>query len=264
MWGWGSGHADPGQAVDGQLLRGRRRDLDRPGRAQAIRRRACDGNHGRQPAQAVFPARWGWRSARSIGQRARGNPIGRGLSFHRSDDEGETWSQPTPINPPETDAVFTNDKSIVLKDGRVVVPFYASIGPITAPVSKYRSRFGEEMATAELGALSYNSAYYSDDDGATWTRSRNETYVMLDHGIGGKYIMGEPELVELDDGTHPDARQDEPGRLLPMLFRRPGRDVDRAGTHGTGPVPRHLVASSSFLAQVTCWSSSIRSPVGRA
>lgn len=199
MWGWGSGHADPVRPLMANFSEDGGATWTDPVELKQFDGEPVMGimdiNLLRLPSGALGLAQRSLYRAEQPGQPQRA-----GLSFHRSGDEGETWSQAIPINPPETDAVFTNDKSIVLKDGRVVVPFYASIGPTTAPVSKYRSQFGEEMSTAELGSLSYSSAYYSDDDGATWTRSFNETYVMLDHGIGGKYIMGEPELVELNDG----------------------------------------------------------------
>ena len=139
------------------------------------------------------------RSSSPPAEERLGNYTG-GLSFHRSDDEGSTWSQPVPINPPGTHAVFTNDKSIMLRDGRIVVPFYASIGPRLFPFEKYSMQLGEEFNNAERGVMAYGSAYYSDDEGETWTRSLNEAFVTLDHGALGRYSLGEPTVVELDDG----------------------------------------------------------------
>jgi hypothetical protein len=139
------------------------------------------------------------RSAFPPAEERLGNYTGR-LSFHRSDDEGETWSQPVPINPPGTHAVFTNDKSIVLRDGRIVVPFYGSIGPRLFPFEKFSMQLGEKFNNAERGVMAYGATYYSDDEGETWTRSLNEVHVTLDHGALGRYSLGEPTVVELDDG----------------------------------------------------------------
>ena len=140
------------------------------------------------------------RSASPTPEERLGNYTGQ-LSFHRSEDEGETWAQPVPINPPGTHAVFTNDKSIVLKDGRIIVPFYGSTGPRLLPFKKYRTQLGEEFTNAEQGVMAYAAAYYSDDEGETWTRSLNEIHVTLDHGALGRYSFGESAVVELIDGN---------------------------------------------------------------
>ncbi len=159
------------------------------------------------------------RSSSPPAEERLGNYTG-GLSFHRSDD-GETWSRPVPINLPGTQAVFTNDKSIVLRDGRIVVPFYASIGPRLFPFDKYSMQMGEEFNNAERGVMAYGSAYYSDDEGETWTRSLNEAHVTLDHGAQGRYSLGESAVAELDDGRiggvcGTGQRADNP-QLLPYI-----------------------------------------------
>jgi len=122
------------------------------------------------------------------------------LTFSRSADEGATWSTPVQVNPPGTNAVFTNERSTVLKDGRVIVPFYTSFGARPVGDEKTRYCYGEAFSSAERGGLSYSSAYYSDDEGRTWQRSRNEVMASLENGIQGTFSMGEPAVIELNDG----------------------------------------------------------------
>jgi Neuraminidase (sialidase) len=61
-------------------------------------------------------------------------------------------------------------------------------------------KLGEEFGNPGRCTLYYSYVYYSDDEGETWTRSRNETMVMLERGFAGSYAMGEPQVVELNDG----------------------------------------------------------------
>ena len=122
------------------------------------------------------------------------------LTFSRSADEGETWSTPVQLNPPGADAVFTNERSTVLVDGRIIVPFYTSFGARPSGDEKTRHCYGEAFGSAERGGLSYSSAYYSDDEGRTWQRSRNEVMANLENGVKGTFSMGEPAVIEVNDG----------------------------------------------------------------
>lgn len=122
-------------------------------------------------------------------------------SFHVSSDEGVTWSDGVDINPPGTDIHTNHDNTIVLRDGRIVMPAYAILQTtVLADNPKAIVRFGEEFTEAGRGSLAYGFAYYSDDQGQTWVRSRNEAFVMLDEGLGGVYSVEEPAIVELKDG----------------------------------------------------------------
>ena len=46
----------------------------------------------------------------------------------------------------------------------------------------------------------YSYTMFSDDEGATWKRSKNEVFVLLDKGMRGLYAAGEPSVIELKDG----------------------------------------------------------------
>ena len=123
------------------------------------------------------------------------------LTFHRSDDEGGTWSPPVVVNPPNVSASLSQDKTIVLRDGRIVVPVDQYMG--TKPTRgdpKGVHRLGERFANLERCALVYGFALYSDDEGQTWQRSRSNVIVQLEGGFGGSYSFIEPAIIELADG----------------------------------------------------------------
>jgi hypothetical protein len=123
-------------------------------------------------------------------------------SFQVSTDEGETWSEGVDVNPAGTNANVAHDVSIVLGNGRILMPVYSHIAP-TSPLAKPKrlQRFSEEYFGANVAShLRYSYVYYSDDEGATWHRSRNETFVFVRNGDGGSYSFEEPGLVELNDG----------------------------------------------------------------
>ena len=121
--------------------------------------------------------------------------------FHLSEDEGQTWSEGVAVTPEEVRVFNTNDKALVLSGGRIVLPAYSILEPkMLIPNPKREIRYGEEFGQAGTYSMGYCVVYYSDDDGKTWKRSRNETYAMIDKGMGGSYTMGEPSIVELKDG----------------------------------------------------------------
>ena len=121
-------------------------------------------------------------------------------TFHVSADDGATWSAGLDINPPYTDVHTNHDNLIVLSSGRIVMPAFSVIKPTWTGNPKIIRRFGEDFSGGTGGVLAYGYAYYSDDEGVSWTRSRNETFVTLENGTGGSYSIEEPAVVELKDG----------------------------------------------------------------
>jgi len=129
----------------------------------------------------------------------------RGLNlFHVSEDEGRTFSPPVTIGPPGDRVYLSNGQGLVLGEGRIIIPVSSFIGPVPnpdLPSPKRVVRRGMDLGVAAPRCgMAYSFAYYSDDGGATWTRSRNEAFAMLDRSVRGCYAMCEPAVVELKDG----------------------------------------------------------------
>jgi len=124
--------------------------------------------------------------------------------FYRSEDEGRTWSPPVPINPPGTAAFVSGDHCLVLSDGRIIVPACAHFGPTPNPAlgnPKSVPRFGANLGVCgPRCGMGHSFVYYSDDEGQSWTRSRNEAFVLLQRSVRGCYALVEPAVVELKDG----------------------------------------------------------------
>lgn len=102
-----------------------------------------------------------------------------------SSDEAETWSEPVTIIP-DTEVgyhVLNNDRVIQLSGGRLLAPL----------ALHHRPGWEKPDWNGEVGV------YYSDDAGATWSRSRDWRQA---HDPAGKRVSSqEPGVVELADGT---------------------------------------------------------------
>ena len=133
-------------------------------------------------------------------QRSSSGEYDVGISFSKSEDEGETWTAPLRLSPEVRSVFASNDRSLVLNDGRIVVPVYGSLGPKPLSNPKRATRFGQEFSNAAAGSVRFSYVYYSDDEGETWGQSSNQAFVALDQGVGGSYSFGEPTAVELNDG----------------------------------------------------------------
>ncbi len=96
-----------------------------------------------------------------------------------SDDEARTWSTPTPCVDDAGYYVLNNDRAIQLRSGRILLP----IALQTAPDGSF----------ANAGRV---LAYFSDDDGRTWTRSKTILTAPLPTPEG----LQEPGVVALSDG----------------------------------------------------------------
>ena len=158
-------------------------------------------------------------------------------TFHVSGDDGDTWGPGLDINPPVTDVHTNHDNLIVLKTARMVMPAFSVIQPKwTSGNPKTIRRFGREFKGGSGGVLAYGYAYYSDDEGHSWARSTNETFVTLDNG--GSFSIEEPAVVELKDG-----------RVLMMGRTHLGRFFQAYSDDGcetwSEPFPSKLAASAA-------------------
>ncbi len=105
--------------------------------------------------------------------------------LRRSSDEGKTWGEPTVCiaAKPGTYYVVNNDRVIRLSTGRILIP--------TCSAS---ARPKEDMTP---GNISKVTAFYSDDDGATWVQSDVLLETPFDNDKEG---LQEPGALELPDG----------------------------------------------------------------
>jgi len=136
-------------------------------------------------------------------------------TFHTSQDEGQTWSDGVVINPNDNRESNSYDNIIQLPTGRLLIPFWEIKGPKPTIIedAKMHMRFGERFSVPRAYGMQSCLAYYSDDEGRTWHRSRNEVYATIDRGVGGSYKTGEPAIAELADGRILLLGHTELGRL---------------------------------------------------
>jgi photosystem II stability/assembly factor-like uncharacterized protein len=99
-----------------------------------------------------------------------------------SDDEAETWSEPTEVIPAEATGyyVMNNDRVVQLASGRLVAPVAQHFG------------MGQPKWTAAAIIL----CYHSDDGGRTWSRGQAAPIAKGSEQV----VLQEPGVVELKDG----------------------------------------------------------------
>ncbi len=145
--------------------------------------------------------------------------------FRRSEDDGKTWSAPVVINHREPYAYALQDVLLRTSSGRLVFPVYASLGPYVQN-RPYLGRYpGAPFAGGYLNGIFIRTdahfhdprftasyAYYSDDEGRTWERSRNGE-LLITLGYGGAF----------DSTSEPSVTEISPGHLLMFLRTRLGR-----------------------------------------
>lgn len=96
----------------------------------------------------------------------------------RSADEGKTFSQPVACLDKDGYYIVNNDRPIVMKSGRIVIPV---------------TRHGDSGVSLHPG---YFLACYSDDDGTTWHTSKESVHSPYDDNTQ----LQEPGIFELPDG----------------------------------------------------------------
>ena len=147
---------------------------------------------------------------------------GMGIWFRRSDDEGQSWSQPVEVSEPHNNAWIGagyGPPVTVTSAGRIVVSAWAGIGK-TEPeraIALHGDRWARTGHHGWESFFRYSWAYYSDDEGQTWHANEGkgvhaaggELFITLDYGAGGAHSCEEPVLTDVS-----------PGHLL--MFHRTG------------------------------------------
>ena len=185
-------------------------------------------------------------------------------TFHVSADEGETWSEGVPVNARIRHAQGESpgvDRLIRLSDGRLVQPNQKYVGPTpTAENPKSCRRFGESFSNPFAYNLAFGFVYYSDDEGRTWERSRNEAIAAMDRGLGGLYSMGEPQVAELADGRLLMAGRTSLGQVFRSYSLDRGEswlEAEPTGLPNRGPICMERIPDSDDLLlicnQVSPW-----------
>ena len=140
--------------------------------------------------------------------------------FRRSDDGGETWSEPFDMRPPGITMHAYQDTVIRTSSGRLVLPLYMSIGQGTwhqegEPfVGGYMN--GNFVSTdAHFLDPHFTASYvvYSDDEGRTWETNRDgELFIIMSQDKRRQEWTNEPSVVEVS-----------PSKLLMIMRTRVGR-----------------------------------------
>lgn len=122
------------------------------------------------------------------------------LFSRRSEDDGETFGEPTQINSWEAYMGFVNDSLVQLESGRVICPVYFSAAPCWTPEEHYVARM-----------------CFTDDGGRTWQAAASE----VDCPKRGAM---EPALLEAADGS-----------LLMLIRTQMGRVYQSRSADGARP-----------------------------
>lgn len=158
------------------------------------------------------------RMDRSQGNFRPGKRTPRYPVFYRSEDGGKTWSEPIPMVAPHSLFGFNMlmDVAIRTSSGRIVVPFYVSMGkggtgpddnplPIAGKLvhNQFVHTTGHFFDPSFAGAI----VCYSDDDGRTWQTNSDGMLFILNDWNANFASVNEPTVTEVT-----------PGRLL-MFYR---------------------------------------------
>ncbi len=145
------------------------------------------------------------------------------MLFRSSHDQGATWSAAVVIDP--IFSLCRTGGARVLSTGRIVVPAF-----------KWISSFGGGDSENEANSINFSWAFYSDDEGRSWSRSLSELFISVDDGRLGVYSFEEPSLEELRDGSLLMFGRSELGRFYQSVSKD-------HGVNWSAPKPVNLAAA---------------------
>lgn len=168
------------------------------------------------------------------------------LVFWRSADGGRTWSEPTRLSPPGLPTFALQDVFLRTASGRIVLPVYTAFGQKIGPDNQAIPYEGRLVRNQWVGTGAHfrdarflaSFVLYSDDDGRTWRRNKDELlYIMHDWSTHFDRA-GEPSVAEV-----------APGRLLMIMRTALGRLYESwskdNGETWTRPTPTALAATET-------------------
>lgn len=168
------------------------------------------------------------------------------IEFWRSEDGGKTWSEPVRATPPGLPSFCLQDVFLRTSSGRIILPVYVAIGQKVGPDNKEIPHPGRLVKNqwvstdAHFVDPRFLAAYvvYSDDDGRTWKRNKDDLLMILHDWNSGYDKVDEPSVAEVS-----------PGKLLMIMRTSLGR-LYQSWSHDNGetwtrPTPTLLAATET-------------------
>lgn len=150
----------------------------------------------------------------------------RTLGFRRSDDEGTTWSDETPIGLPGATGMPYHDAMMQTSSGRLLLPVRSTFNDRRQRTPAMATVTGGEYDVeghAHYPEMDISWVYYSDDEGRTWVRSEGDLFLWLDDGHQGAYACDEPTVAESKDGRLVMFMRSTVGRIVEAWSADGGR-----------------------------------------
>ena len=173
-------------------------------------------------------------------------PHCRGFHYWRSDDAGQTWSEPVRMTDPGARAASYQDNCLRTSSGRIVRPVWTDLCQTSGP-SEWKPPFTGKLVrnqwvstVAHFDDPGFSVVYVliSDDEGRTWQRNTDGELMIFVDGSRTVSRVNESSVAEF-----------APGRLLMFMRNRLGR-IFQAWSNDNGdtwtrPQPTSLAATTT-------------------
>lgn len=163
-----------------------------------------------------------WAQSYAIG----GNHDIANMYFRTSDDDGETWSADSLMNPGHDKGMPLEGTLRQLKSGRLIQPvrwvFWGGNHLRKTSVCTVGGKVVSFEGHGHHPEFDICYCYYSDDSGKTWNRSYAEIIGFLQDGWGNFLDLDEPSLDQLPDGRLLMVIRTMVGRLFSSISQDEG------------------------------------------